>query len=429
VIARLEDGVKSITSAPNGDLYLFSRKNAPRGKILRLAAGETDLARAAVVVPESDAVIQGYETASLEIKTTIYATHDNLFVLDVIGGPSQIRNFDLNGHLKRIVPAEPVSALRGITLLSDEEILFHGTSYLRPGAWFRYDASSGKSTITKLAEKSPMNFDDCELVREMARSRDGTEIPLTIIRRKGTRLDGNNPTLLYGYGGYGIVLAPSFLSPKQRLWLDHGGVYAVANLRGGGEFGEEWHKAGNLTHKQNVFDDFIGCAEFLIEKHYTSPGRLAIEGGSNGGLLMGAVLTQRPDLFRAVVSHVGIYDMLRVELDPNGSFNVPEFGSVKNPEQFKALYAYSPYHRVKDGVRYPAVLFLTGENDHRVNPMNSRKMTARLQAATTSGHPILLRTSGNSGHGSGTALSEQVEQSADVLAFLLHQLAGSDAKN
>jgi len=234
-------------------------------------------------------------------------------------------------------------------------------------------------------------------------------------------LDGNNPTLLYGYGGFDISLTPAF-SVSDLVWMERGGVYAMANLRGGGEYGEEWHQAGNLTHKQNVFDDFIACAEYLIEHKYTSPAHLAIMGGSNGGLLMGAALTERPELFRAVVSEVGIYDMLRVELDPNGAFNVTEFGTVKDPAQFKALDGYSPYHHVKDGTAYPAVLFTTGENDHRVNPMQSRKMTARLQAANSGAHPILLRTSANAGHGMGTALDEEIEESADLFSFLFDQL-------
>jgi prolyl oligopeptidase len=196
----------------------------------------------------------------------------------------------------------------------------------------------------------------------------------------------------------------------------------VANLRGGGEYGEEWHKAGNLTRKQNVFDDFAACAKYLIDKKYTSPAKLAIEGGSNGGLLMGAALTQHPDMFRAVVSYVGVYDMLRSELSPNGAFNVMEFGTVKDPAQFKALYAYSPYHNVKDGTAYPAVLFITGDNDGRVDPMQSRKMTARLQAATGSGLPVLLRTSSDTGHGIGTGLSARINEEADVFAFLFDQL-------
>ena len=248
---------------------------------------------------------------------------------------------------------------------------------------------------------------------------------MNIIRRKGTKLDGRNPTLLYGYGGYGISLSPNF-SLARSVWLDQGGVYVVANLRGGGEFGEEWHKAGNLTKKQNVFDDFIASAEWLIEHRYTNPKKIAIEGASNGGLLMGAALTQRPDLFRAVVSHVGIYDSLRTELEPNGEFNTTEFGTVKNAEQFEALYAYSPYHRVRNGVRYPAVLLLTGDHDGRVNPFHSRKMAARLQAANKSNHPILLRTTAAAGHGIGTALDVRIAEEADAFAFLFDQLGMKD---
>ena len=228
---------------------------------------------------------------------------------------------------------------------------------------------------------SPVDFDDIEVVREFATSKDGTKVPLNILRKKGLKRDGRNPTLLYGYGGYGISLTPGFDSTR-RIWFDAGGVYVVANLRGGGEYGEQWHKAGNLTHKQHVFDDFIAAAEHLIKRRYTDPSKLAVEGASNGGLLMGAFLTQRPDLARAVVARVGIHDMLRVELDPNGQFNITEFGTVKDPEQFKALFAYSPFHHVRDGVKYPAVLLTTGENDGRVNPAQSRKMAARLQAAT-----------------------------------------------
>jgi prolyl oligopeptidase len=222
-------------------------------------------------------------------------------------------------------------------------------------------------------------------------------------------------------------MSPTF-DFTRRLWFDRGGIYVVANIRGGGEFGEEWHKAGNLTNKQNVFDDFAAAAKYLIDQKYTSSDKLAMLGGSNGGLLMGALLTQHPDLMRAVVSAVGIYDMLRVELAPNGAFNVTEFGTVKNEDQFKALYAYSPYHHVNDGTKYPAILMMTGANDGRVAPYHSRKMTARLQEANKSDHPILLRTSTSSGHGIGTALSERIKQTADINSFLFDQLGMKPVK-
>ncbi|HEY5900153.1 MAG TPA: prolyl oligopeptidase family serine peptidase, partial [Burkholderiales bacterium] len=233
--------------------------------------------------------------------------------------------------------------------------------------------------------------------------------------------DGANPLLLTGYGGYGVSLAPYF-NEVRRVWFDAGGIFAVANVRGGGEFGEAWHLAGNLTKKQAVFDDMIAVARHLVERGYTKPERLGAIGGSNGGLLMGAILTQQPGLFRAIVSAVGLYDMLRVELTPNGAFNVTEFGTVKDRAQFNALYAYSPYHHVKDGMAYPAVLLTSGENDGRVDPYNSRKMAARLQAASASGRPVLLRMSMNTGHGMGTPLSTRVEEEADIYAFLMDQL-------
>lgn len=273
----------------------------------------------------------------------------------------------------------------------------------------------------RISSTARADFSDTEVIREIAISKDGTRVPMSVIRRKGTVLNGKKPTLLTGYGGYGASRTPSFLGAR-RVWLDEGGVIVVADIRGGGEFGEQWHLAGNLTKKQNVFDDFIACAEHLIEARYTSPEHFVIEGGSNGGLLMGAALTQRPDLFKAVVSHVGIYAMLRVELSPNGAFNVTELGTVKNSEQFFSMHAYSPYHHVKDGTRYPSVLFLTGANDPRVDPMQSRKMTARLQAAGGGAGTVLLRTSSNSGHGIGTALSEAIEQEVDVNSFLFDRL-------
>ncbi len=394
---------------PDAALYLLSRSGAPRGKILRLTLDKPSLERARVVVPESDAAIDRFA-----------ATENLLFVVDIVGGPHRIRVFDHAGMPRGDVPILPVSAVGSVVPLAGDGLLFTNQSLLVPGAWYRM-SPGGKVVRTAMARKSPADFRDSEVLRETATSKDGTKIPLTILRRKGTKLDGNRPTMLTGYGGFGISESP-FFSQGLRLWIEQGGVWADTNLRGGGEFGEAWHLAGNLTKKQNVFDDFLACARFLIDAGYTRPERLAIEGGSNGGLLMGAALTQRPDLFRAVVSHVGIYDMLRVELSPNGSFNVTEYGTVKDPAQFAALYAYSPYHRIVDGKRYPAVLFMTGANDPRVDPMQSRKMTARLQAATGSSAPILLRTSGSSGHGIGTALDETLAQETDVWSFLFWQL-------
>jgi prolyl oligopeptidase len=419
-ITHFADGIVAVKPGPDSALYLLSRKDAPRGQILRLPLAHLDLAQAKVIVPESSGSAAD-ESARASIEEFAPAP-GRLYVTDVVGGPSRIRVFDLKGHSLPGPPLPPVSAVYQVVPTRAGDVIFGVSTYLEPSAWYRFDAATGKSIRTALFRTSPVHFDDTEVVREFAVSKDGTRVPVNIIRRRGTRLDGTNPTLLEGYGGYGISMKPFFLGAFTRTWLDQGGVYVIANLRGGAEYGEEWHQAGRLTRKQNVFDDFVACAQHLLERKYTSPSHLAIIGGSNGGLLMGAAFTQRPDLFRAVVSYVGIYDMLRVELDPNGAFNVTEFGTVKDPDQFKALFAYSPYHHVKDGTAYPAILFPTGENDHRVNPMQSRKMTARLQAATGSSHPILLRTSSSSGHGIGTAVDEQIEEESDVLSFLFDQL-------
>jgi prolyl oligopeptidase len=409
-VTQFSDQIKVARLGRDNALYLLSRADAPRGKILRLPLEVPELKNAAEIVAAGEAVIEH-----------IVPGTDALYVGDLLGGPSQIRRFDLNGKNEMVIPIPPVSAVQEMLALEDGSLLFRDASYTEPAAWFHCASEKAEPLKTALRNTSPVSFADIEVTREFATSKDGTKIPLNILFRKGMKRDSQNPTLLYGYGGYGISLSPNF-DFTRRLWFDRGGVYVVANIRGGGEFGEEWHKAGNLTKKQNVFDDFAAAAEYLIKENYTRPEKLALQGGSNGGLLMGAMITQHPDLMRAVVSQVGIYDMLRVELAPNGEFNVTEFGTVKDPDQFKALYAYSPYHHVTDGTKYPSILMMTGANDGRVAPYHSRKMTARLIAANKSGNPIFLRTSSSAGHGIGTALSERVKQLADIYAFLFAQL-------
>ncbi len=419
-VTKFDDGVVSAKFGSDGSLYLLSRKDAPRGQILRLPLAHSDLSRATVIVPQSSrSGRDGNAGASIQ---DYFPTPGHLYVIDIAGGPSRVRVFDDRGRPLTAPPLPPVSAVYQVVYVGHGDALFYIATYLDPPTWYSFNAVGGKSVRRAISETSRVKFDDAEVVRDFAVSKDGTRVPISIIRRKGTKLDGASPVLLTGYGGFGISLQPYFVGSEARVWLDQGGVWAIANIRGGGEYGEEWHKEGMLTHKQNGFDDFIACAQYFVQHKYTSPSRLAIIGGSNGGLLMGAAFTQHPGLFRAVVSYVGIYDMLRNEFDPNGSFNTTEYGTVKDPDQFKALYAYSPYHRVQDGTRYPAILFLTGENDHRVNPMQSRKMTARLQAANASDYPILLRTTASAGHGIGTALDERIQESADVYSFLFDQL-------
>lgn len=413
-VTTFADKINSVVFGPDDALYLLSHKDAPRGKVLRLVVGQTKLADATVVIAPSDAVITG-----------VTPSRDHIFVDDVIGGPSRIRVCDTFGKQTAVVPSPAIGSAVGGLMLGDT-LLYSSQSFTQPPAWYRYDPATGKSTRTAMFTQPPADFSDVDVLRATATSKDGAKVPMSIVMRKGTKLDGTNPTLLTGYGGYGIIEAPGFRRALQ-VWLDAGGILVDANIRGGGEFGEEWHLAGNLTKKQNVFDDFAACAQYLIKAKYTSPARLAIQGGSNGGLLMGAVLTQHPELFRAVVSEVGDYDMLREETTDNGQFNTTEFGSVKDEDQFKALYAYSPYHHVKDGTQYPAVLFTAGDNDGRVVPWNSRKMTARLQASGTK-RPILLRTSATSGHGIGDSLDESISEQADIYAFLFWQLGMSTPK-
>jgi prolyl oligopeptidase len=417
-VTRFDDQIVSATIGPDDAIYLISQKDAPRGKLLKLRLDDPTLQHARLLVAQSDAVMQPHSEFGGE---SIVVTANRLYLRELVGGPSRVAIYDHDGHPKSKLPLPEVAAVDEAVPLADGSLLYSVATYLRPTYFARYDEASGKVSETALVQTSPVSFADTEVVREFAKSKDGTAIPLNIVRRKGTRLDSSNPVLLNGYGGYGVSLTPKFLGPRTRLWLDGGGVFVIANLRGGGEFGEAWHQAGALTRKQNVFDDFIAAAQYLIANHYTAPSRLAILGGSNGGLLMGAALTQQPELFRAVVSLVGIYDMLRVELDPNGAFNITEFGSVKDPQQFKAMYAYSPYHHVTDGTHYPAVFMATGETDGRVNPAHSRKMIARLQAATTGG-PVYLSINSNAGHGIGSALSIRVNQDADWFSFLFDQL-------
>lgn len=410
-LADFADNIKRMWLGFDGKLYALRRgTGAPRGEMIAMSFPRMRESRTwAVVIPESDGVVQN-----------VAPTASRIYVQYLAGGPSEIRIFDLSGKALGKLPSEPISRNAIGERLIGDEILVSSESYVTPQAWYRY-RGEGELVRTTLSAPSKVSFADVEVVREFANSYDGTRVPVNIIMKKGTRRDGKNALLLTGYGGYSSSMHPSF-SERNRVWLDAGGIYAVANLRGGGEFGEAWHRAGNLTRKQNVFDDMIGVARHLVDRGYTQPGRLGAVGGSNGGLLMGAILTQRPELFRAIVCHVGVLDMLRVENTPNGAFNVTEFGTVKDRAQFDALYAYSPYHRVKDGTKYPAILLTHGEQDGRVDPYNSRKMAARLQAANTSARPVLLRISMDTGHGQGTPLHRRVEQDADTYAFLMEQL-------
>ena len=421
-VGTYNDDVVYATIGPDGAIYGISRKDSSNGRVVKLAApyAPGGLATAPVIVPPSDVAILsgGAEEHGIDLNFT----GSRLFVRDIVGGPNQVRVFDLNGKPEGNLPLPDVAGNNEIEPLADGSVLFDVTTDLRPRYYARWYPANGKTEETALKQTSPIEFKDAEVRRVFATSKDGTKIPVTILMKKGTKLDGSNPTLLYGYGGFGISQTPRFAGAFGRVWLDAGGIYAIANIRGGSEYGEDWHRNGMLLKKQNDFDDFAAAAEYLIAQHYTSHARLSMLGGSNGGLLMGAEITQHPALAHAVVSAVGLYDMVRFETDPNGAFNTTEYGSVKDPVQFKALYAYSPYHHVTKGTAYPAVLMLTGANDGRVNPMHSRKFAAALQAATSSSNPILLRTSKTSGHGIGSSLDERINQQTDEITFLFDQL-------
>jgi len=406
-LASVADSVKQMAFGYHKDIFLVSRQGAPHGKVLHMDVAET-ISQADVIVPETAAVVV----------ESVAPTPDGPLVNEVAGGPSEVQFLPGDGTPEKVhVP--PVSSVDCSNLDGAGPVCFVG-SYLQPGGYFHFHPRTRKLTPTALRTPPPVPLDGFEVVRRFAVSKDGTKVPLNIIHRKGLKLDGSHPVLLTGYGGFGISLTPRYPAPFVPL-LERGVIFAQANLRGGGEYGEAWHEQGKLTKKQNVFDDFAACSEYLISHKYTEPSKLAIIGGSNGGLLMGAALTQHPKLYRVVVSMVGIYDMLRLELSPNGQFNVTEYGTVKEPDQFQALYAYSPYQHVTDGTQYPAILLTEGDNDARVNPMQSRKMAARLQASGTK-QPVLLRTSSNAGHGIGSSIDESVSLFTDIDAFLLYEL-------
>jgi prolyl oligopeptidase len=309
---------------------------------------------------------------------------------------------------------------------TDTETFYTFTSYTTPTNVFRYDLRGGASSVirTPQIKFEPSQY---ESKLDFATSKDGTRVPVIVTHKKGLNLDGKNPTLLYAYGGFNISITPAFAVPYA-VWMDMGGVVAVANLRGGGEYGEAWHQAGKKAKKQNVFDDFIAAAEWLIAQQYTSKEKLAIAGGSNGGLLVGAAETQRPDLFAAALPAVGVLDMLRFHQFTAGLFWVDEYGSADVADEFKTLRAYSPYHNVKDGVHYPATLSTTADTDDRVVPMHSFKFGAALQRAQGGDAPILLRIETRAGHGAGTPITKLIDQAADRGAFLWKTLGMSAAK-
>jgi prolyl oligopeptidase len=409
-VSDFPDGIVDARFGRDGAVWVVSKKDAPKRRVLRIPLDDPRLAAARVVVPEGDGVVDRIAPAATR-----------LYVVSSRGGVSRVRAYGFDGKPLGDVPTPPVSAVLGAEALEGDLLCLAVTSFLKPADTSVFDPARGAFSPTVLTRTAVADFSDAEVVEETAISKDGTRVPMFILQPKGTKRDGKNPVVLTGYGGFGISETPEF-HDLNHVFTERGVVLVFSILRGGGEFGEAWHDAGRLKRKQNVFDDFLACARRLVALGYTTPARLAIQGGSNGGLLMGAALTQAPGLFKAVVSHVGIYDMLRVETSANGQFNTVEYGSVKDASQFAALRAYSPYQHVKDGVKYPAILLPTGANDPRVDPMQSRKFAARLQAADPKG-TILLRTSATTGHGGiGAGVSDVVALVVDSAGFLLYEL-------
>jgi len=388
-------------------LYLLTNLDAPNQKIVT-----TDFSKPAPenwvdFIPETENVM------------TPSTACGYFFVEYMIDAVSNVFQYDYNGKLIREVELPGIGSASGFgAKKKDTEMYYTFTNYTTPGTIYEYDFNIGES---ELYRKPAIDFNpsDYESKQVFYVSKDGTKIPMIITSKKGTELNGKNPTILYGYGGFNISITPSF-SVTNAVWLEQGGVYAVANLRGGGEYGKKWHDAGIKLKKQNVFDDFIAAAEYLIAENYTSSDYLAIRGGSNGGLLVGAVMTQRPDLMKVALPAVGVLDMLRYHTFTAGAGWAYDYGTAEdNKEMFEYLKGYSPVHNVKEGVEYPATLVTTGDHDDRVVPAHSFKFAAELQAKQKGNNPVLIRIETNAGHGAGTPVSKTIEQYADIFGFTL----------
>jgi prolyl oligopeptidase len=395
----------------HGRLFMRTNLEAPTYRVYLVDPEHVERsAWREIVPPRDDAVLE-----------TVAVTRNRLALGYLERASSRLRLTDLEGALAQDVVLPTLGSLFGIGAEWDGNEVFYGfSSYTVPPTVYRIDLASGASSLWRRVEANvdPSRFE----VRQVSyTSRDGTPVSMFLVHRRGIALGGDNPAYLTGYGGFNISMTPAF-SRSLLLWLEHGGVVAIPNIRGGGEYGESWHQAGILGGKQNSFDDFIGAAEWLIREGYTRPDRLAAAGGSNGGLLVGAVLTQRPDLFRAVLVQVPLLDMLRYHRFLIARLWIPEYGSADDPDQFRWLRAYSPYHHVRDGVPYPAVLLATAESDTRVHPMHARKMTARLQAATSADRPVLLRLEARAGHGAGKPLFKIHEELTDSWTFVFSEL-------
>jgi prolyl oligopeptidase len=410
-IVGLDDEIGNL-DIHGDDLYLLTYKNTPRYKILRMSLTNPDLSKAVTVFPAGEAVV-----------TSLGAAKDGLYVQTLDGGSSRLWRVGYGGGAPQPVklPYEG-SAYVSYTDQESEGLMFSLNSWTRSNARFVYDPKTKTSTDAKFAPPIPIDMSSIETATVKVKSFDGAVVPMVILYKKGVKRDGSNPTLLNGYGAYGVTNIEPFFYTAGLAWLERGGILAFAGVRGGGEYGEEWHLAGKGPTKPNTWKDFIACAEYLVSEKYTSSAHLAGEGGSAGGILIGNAIATRPDLFGAAIDAVGVNNTLRAETTSNGVPNIPEYGSTKTEEGFKALLEMDAYGKIKKGVKYPAVMLTTGINDPRVEPWMSAKMAAALQASSASGKPVLLRVDYDAGHGIGSSKKQQNEELADIYAFLFQQL-------
>ncbi|MGA8152650.1 MAG: prolyl oligopeptidase family serine peptidase [Terriglobales bacterium] len=398
-----------------GKLYITSNEDAPRFHVFVADASKPQREHWKEIIPQSDAVLNGVSV----LGGKLFAQYEK-------NASSLLKLFELDGKAIADIPLPTLGTVSGVGGRWDrKEVFVNFSSFTVPPSVYQVDLPSQRSELWDKVGTPGVDPAAYEVKQLWYASKDGTKVPMFVFHKKGLALDGRNPTLLTGYGGFNVSNTPEFRSSRF-VWLEHGGVFAVANLRGGSEFGEDWHRAGMLEKKQNVFDDFTAAAEFLISQKYTDKDHLAIQGGSNGGLLMGAAFTQRPDLYRAVVCQVPLLDMLRYQNFQIAKLWIPEYGSADDPKQFDWLYAYSPYHQVKAGTEYPSILFVTADTDTRVDPMHAKKMAALMQAEAANGQsrtrPILLRIETKAGHGQGKPITKQIEESTDVYSYLFWQL-------
>jgi len=400
----------SVLDHKNGNFIMVTNVNAPNKRIVKTNVNNEDVKNWVDIIPETSNVLNASKASGF------------IFTKYMVDAVSKVKQYDFNGKLVRDIELPGVGTASGFSGKKDAETIYYAfTNYITPSSIFSFEPTKG---ISKLYKKPAIDFnaDNYESKQVFYTSKDGTKVPMIISYKKGTELNGKNPTILYGYGGFNISLTPSF-SITNSVWMEQGGIYAVPNLRGGGEYGKKWHVAGTKLQKQNVFDDFIAAAEYLIENNYTSSGYLAIRGGSNGGLLVGATMTQRPDLMKVALPAVGVMDMLRYHTFTAGAGWAYDYGtSEDSKEMFDYLLDYSPVHNVNKSIEYPATMVTTGDHDDRVVPAHSFKYAAELQAKQTGNNPTLIRIETNAGHGAGTPVSKTIEQYADIFGFTLYSM-------